>query len=520
MLKSLRHRNGDASKSVKVPQSPSSFSKYKKPKKLSLVQRNQRSQFLVFIFIGFIVIAYIIAMSSFNDDSGNDQQLRTENDGGEAKSEVESRRKRMAYKWKMTDEMTPEGQQRLREEQEHIPKKLSELLPKMQYMKEKNPVVQKGKHTERNLFKAYSEKNRVQLDVKRDKKGKIVYTPITSIKKEDLLDMGYEKKQIDALGDVTYDGALKGRERLVDILTDAGVLDIAPEALAVLPKWSAVTKLYGDKPVILGLERCEEFRNQADPIDSSLGVSGMFNTGTNPMAMYVSNNCKMPRNRRDKAGGTRWQVPWGKHRLASQKLTNTAGHEIYTNKTNVLPIVLVRDPYTWMQSMCKNKYESRWPHNDKMCPNLAKPKLNKDGTPNKVDFKVNYKPTEYFDSLADYWRQWNKEYLEADYPRLIVRFEDIHFHARELIETICQCAGAVPREKDSLFRYVVDSAKWGAAHKSKSNMISAMVKYGSDRNRFKGMTESDWLVAKEVYSPELMKLYGYEMPEKLRESAQ
>ena len=129
---------------------------------------------------------------------------------------------------------------------------------------------------------------------------------------------------------------------------------------------------------------------------------------------------------------------------------------------------------------------------------------------------VRYNPPIPFDSLADYWSDWYKEYLEADYPRLIVRFEDIQFHARELIETICQCVGAVPREEDSLFRYVVDSAKWGAAHKSKSNMISAMVKYGTDKNRFTGMKENDWLVADEVFSPELMDLFGYEQPKKLR----
>lgn len=163
---------------------------------------------------------------------------------------------------------------------------------------------------------------------------------------------------------------------------------------------------------------------------------------------------------------------------------------------------------------CKHKYEARWPHNDNNCPNLAKRELNKDGTPKKVRLKIKFQTVE-FDSLADYWGQWYKEYLEADYPRLIVRFEDIHFHAREVVETICQCVGAVPREDDSLFRYVVSAAKWGAAHKSKSNMISAMVKYGSEKNRFKGMKESDWLVAKEIYTAEIMELFGYKMPDHL-----
>ena len=168
---------------------------------------------------------------------------------------------------------------------------------------------------------------------------------------------------------------------------------------------------------------------------------------------------------------------------------------------------------------CKHKYEARWPHNNENCPNLARPKLNKDGTLQKIGLKIKFQTVE-FDSLADYWGEYYKEYLEADYPRLIVRFEDIHFHAREVVETICQCAGAVPREEDSLFRYVVSAAKWGAAHKSKSNMISAMVKYGSEKGRFKGMKENDWLVAKEIYTAEIMELFGYKMPDHLIEKAQ
>jgi len=415
--------------------------------------------------------------------------------------------------------LTPEGQQRLHQAQTPVPKDLSDLIPQLQRFKDLHKVVERGEHSKHNLFKPFSKENRVQLQEQYNKKGELVYKPLTTVKKDDLIDMGYDKKEIAALGNLTYQEAIKGRERLVDILHEAGIDEIDPEVISVLPKWSAVEELYGDKPVILGLERCEEFRLQTDLIDASLGISGMFNTGTNPMAMYVSNNCKMPKNKKDRAGGTRWQVPWGKHRLASEKHTNRPPHEKKTNMTNVLPVVLVRDPYTWMQSMCKHKYESRWPHGDNNCPNLAKPRLGKDGKPERVELTLKYHPPIKFPSLADYWGRWYREYLEADYPRLIVRFEDIHFHAREVVETICQCAGAVPREEDELFRYVVSSAKWGAAHSSKSNMVSAMVKYGSEKNRFKGFKDTDWLIAEEVYTAELMELFGYKMPEHLVEKA-
>jgi hypothetical protein len=181
--------------------------------------------------------------------------------------------------------------------------------------------------------------------------------------------------------------------------------------------------------------------------------------------MYIEENCVMPGNTHDKHGGMRWQVPWGKHSLASTRLTNTAGHDFKVNKTNVLPVVMVRDPYSWMQSMCKHPYAAKWPHSKEHCPNLI---------PNAVDMEkfkaqsptipVNVKfngGIEKYESLAHLWSEWYHQYLNADYPRLMVRFEDLQFHAKEMIDLVCQCAGAEARH-DGQFTYIVDSAKsWG-----------------------------------------------------------
>jgi len=512
-MHSRRNRFGNDSRSLleSAPDSVGSLSKSKKHSGRSLAKKHQLMQYCLTFVVASLVFVYLYAISYLTD--GPESQSATLNVYTEDVPITDWR------KGSNKEGMTSEGQEKLRMQQQHVPKDLKELIPRMRYLKEMYPVVEKGKLTEKNVFKPHNKHNNVQLEKQHDKKGNVVYEPITSVKKEDLLDMGYDKAYIESLANITYEEAVKGRERLVNILHEAAINEIDPEVIAVLPKWSNVVRMYGEKPVVLGLERCAEFRAQADPIDASVGVAGMFNTGTNPMAMYISNNFKISSNKKDKAGGTRWQVPWGKHRLASTKLTNTAGHEKKTNKTNVLPVVLVRDPYSWMQSMCIHAYESRWPHSGKKCPNLAERELNADGTAKKVNLKVKYNPVIEFDSLADYWVQWYKEYLEADYPRLIIRFEDIQFHARELVETIAQCAGAEPRNADALFRYVVDTAKWGKAHSSKSNMISIMAKYGTDKNRFKGFKETDWLVAEEVFTPEIMDLFGYEMPKKLRDKA-
>lgn len=164
--------------------------------------------------------------------------------------------------------------------------------------------------------------------------------------------------------------------------------------------------------------------------------------------------------------------------------------------------------------MCKSPYEARWDHKTR-CPNLINPKTHE---MNQVKV-VHYNPDTYFDSLVHYWAQWYREYLEADYPRLMIRFEDLHFHAKELIDTICQCAGGVARDPQGDFQFISDSAKWGAAHtKSKTNMVTAMIKYGHDKNRFNGMSDEDIDFATTVLTPEWMNLFQYEMPKRQQEA--
>jgi len=360
----------------------------------------------------------------------------------------------------------------------------------------------------KSLFKSTSK----QIE-KKDKKGNVVHKQITSVKKEDLAELvGDLPENLDS---ITYEQAIEGREKLVEILHDAGVEDMDVATVLSLPKWSAVTKLYGEGPVIVGLETCETFRKTIPLDDASIGTAGMFNTGTNPFAMYLEHNCIMPHNTNDKHGGMRWQVPWGKHTLASRKWTNTAGNDSKVNKTNVLPVAIVRDPYSWMQSTCKHPYAAKWPHTKDRCPNLVptdeEKKVHNIHTPT-VEVKVNYNPPANFDSLAHYWTEWYREYLSADYPRLIVRFEDLQFHAKEMVDLVCQCAGAVSKN-DGDFTYIVDSGKWGAGHQGKqTNLISAMIKYGTDKNRFSGMTKEDLELAATVLDPELMKLFQYEIP--------
>jgi hypothetical protein len=161
-----------------------------------------------------------------------------------------------------------------------------------------------------------------------------------------------------------------------------------------------------------------------------------------------------------------------------------------------------------------------------------------------IPVNVKYDPPVQFKSLVHFWSQWYRQYYDADFPRLIVRFEDLQFHPKEMIDIVCQCAGAVPKDEGK-FEYIVDSAKWGpgtqwnytyhqarlrplscrtrpspipcfsfsVGHKGKqTNLISAMIKYGTDKKRFVGMTKEDLEFANDELDLELMQLFQYEMP--------
>ena len=104
--------------------------------------------------------------------------------------------------------------------------------------------------------------------------GKVNHKPITAVKKEDLKGLIPEADLPENMESITYEEAIKGREHLLDILTDAGVEELDVPTILSLPKWSQVTKLYGDGPVVIGLETCEKFRETIPLDDASIGTAG------------------------------------------------------------------------------------------------------------------------------------------------------------------------------------------------------------------------------------------------------
>jgi hypothetical protein len=341
-----------------------------------------------------------------------------------------------------------------------------------------------------------------------------------------------------------------GKERLLKMLQEAGFDHVSPETLGRLPTWDQVVTLYGDSPKIVGLDTCPTFQSTIDPMEGLLGVAGPFNSGTNLLAELLRANCVLEqRHRHDPdSNGIRWQVNWGKHQPPRFRIEHRIDKSIKDNR-NMMPVVAVRNPYSWMQSMCRQRYAAHWFHPPGHCPNLI---------PNSVDrtfleYAPHYRRRKKFEeyhhrdpwlidnventanftrdsdvvplyvrynlintthtSLAHLWNDWYGEYLQADFPRLFVRMEDLVFHARNVTEQVCKCVGG---KFNSDFQYITDSAKHGKIHgNDKTTLVDAMIRYGTaDKiSLTKGMTREDVSYAKTVFRHDLMEMFGYCHPQ-------
>ena len=246
---------------------------------------------------------------------------------------------------------------------------------------------------------------------------------------------------------VYWQDAIDQRRKVIDILENAGI-KIDLELLLRIPRWKDVTKLYGGKPVILGLERCHEFRSMHRSKNRSAAVAGMFNTGTNAMAQYFFQNLAMPDNPKL---GILANVPWHKHGVSdtfcfvrlrflpnSLKLVCSwiepqwvalRGRHFFrqpNDHSSVLPVVIVRDPYQWFQSMCESPYLLKWNHDKSHCPNLVDDRQTSVPAQLALGPLLQYKRT--WDSLVHVWSEWYGEYYDAHFPRLMIRFEGTFVH--------------------------------------------------------------------------------------------
>lgn len=198
--------------------------------------------------------------------------------------------------------------------------------------------------------------------------------------------------------------------------------------------------------------------------------------------------------------------------MAEVKWKHTANGMDQYNKTNVLPIVILRDPFSWLQSMCSHPYATSWRHTEQHCPNLV---------PSDEDRKVfEHLPHESFEvtikfdknmkyqyrSLVHLWSEWYRQYLESDYPVLLIRFEDLIFQPVVVLQSIADCVSGTLR---SPIQYQVKSSK---SHGSGTDYIKALIKTADTKARSKNMTMADMQFASTHLDSELMNLFHYNIP--------
>lgn len=184
--------------------------------------------------------------------------------------------------------------------------------------------------------------------------------------------------------------------------------------------------------------------------------------------------------------------------------------------------MIIKDPLTWMKSMCRNSYEARAStvdtalnyvfgqanfrnhpqHRGEQCPS---PVIESRTT-------VRFQPTRpgQYHSLAHLWAEWNSAYLNVTFPRLIIRFEDILFDTESTVRTVCECVGGTVRQPFRQQEHATKTERDG--HRGPVNdRKSALHLYGSEQNRYQHYTDDDLRFTANTVKPSgLLDLFHYD----------
>ena len=350
------------------------------------------------------------------------------------------------------------------------------------------------------------------------------------------------------------------------ILQNAGYKFLDYDTLRILPTWTDIVGLYGQEPKIYGLETCQNYRDTVPWELRSLGPAGTFNTGTNLLSTLVASNCQMDPPPGKRIARFLWQSPWGKH-IPSQFVhnhTHTPKLGMKVSKyNNTLAVVTTRDPLTWIVSMCDQNYAARYVHSKELCPNLVPYESDLQQyqfkTPDHQHdphrpVKLKYTPVavKYSDeiiarhrSMADMWNDFYGDYVslpiddgieqsndinidtnninEKDTKkrpslpgRIIVRLEDLIFHADKVVPQICECMGATyhPDGTDGNILLIPETVNQNDGVQDLDSTITGIlrtiIKYGTPSKRLERFQDMQQLVAaKKLLNGTLMDLFGY-----------
>ena len=143
-----------------------------------------------------------------------------------------------------------------------------------------------------------------------------------------------------------------GVQESIRVLENLGIHidDLDQDRIHNIPPWSQIISNFGNEAVILGLERCEAYRERVPASKRSVGPAGLFSSGTNVLHNLLLKNCIPPTEMKFKSRTSfdLWQVPWGKHNPAEARMHFATEDRIWMNQTTVMPVVAIRHPITWL----------------------------------------------------------------------------------------------------------------------------------------------------------------------------
>lgn len=383
---------------------------------------------------------------------------------------------------------------------------------------------------------------------------------------------------------------ISGKEEILSILKKSGV-EITNDLIERMPTLHNFTSMYGSSIKIIGLDTCKDFQNNISPLQSFVSPAGVYNTGTNLIYQLMKEHCviqervdaydklhqseersKTEKNNNDEPSGVRIGIfddaPWGKHSPVSWRDDESYRpdefkiNQVFRNiqSKNVFPIVMIKDPYSWMGSMCRHNYGSQWLRSPHSCLNLNEeydrydvvhdltdPNRKIRGKRNpllssslssrggikfnapqekkkkqRVGLIVEYSAAAddgrwrrevQYENLVDLWNIFYNDYVNATFPRLIVRYEDLLLHADQVIPQVCDCVGGtlVNTEKNGI-ALSKDSVKDKRLFGETSNLVESLTRYGSSKLRIADFSKGDLVYTNDAISKELMEMFGYTFP--------
>jgi hypothetical protein len=166
--------------------------------------------------------------------------------------------------------------------------------------------------------------------------------------------------------------------------------------------------------------------------------------------------------------------------------------------------------------MCRQNYGAQFDHSKLDCPNIVPYPGDIEAHPRYA--RVKYIPIHVkydgdcerkYDSLPHLWNEWYSSYENSSFPFLLVRMEDLVFHAETILPKVCECAGF---EYLGNFRHIneVQNTNHGIEQNAtRQGLLRSILTYGNISNRRAGYPLFQLKAARTVLSDHLMRRLNY-----------